>query len=298
MAIGKPQEAEKEYEHTDDLKVIHGIGPGIENRLYKAGICSYPQLAALSPEEIVSTLGPVIGLTIERITNQDWIGQAKKLIPPAQPVDQSPDARVGRQHYATFTVELLLDEENNVRRTRAVYIQSGIDDAWAGWDEKRIMEFIAQQSGLKMLAQAFQSATPPEEEAIRQVPKIHGSPQLKPPRITGQPDHQGRTLAKEEPFDIILPFDLADMDLAGYTEIGFKLNVHAKALGVGSQGKLGEAKGRFVPLQENEVALKCPGLKEGIYRIQVNLALHPPSLELEPKDLQFVTLDGGLLRIY
>jgi hypothetical protein len=49
---------------------------------------------------------------------------------------------VDRQPYATFVVELLLDEQGNVRRTRVVHVQTGIERTWAGWDEERLIAIL------------------------------------------------------------------------------------------------------------------------------------------------------------
>src|SRR5512142_1917015 len=114
------QLVQKGADTADDFKLIHGIGPGLEARLHSAGIFHYAQLAALSPEEVVLSLGNVIGLTVKRVEDQDWIGQAGKLAPVTPSAGMT--VKAGRQHYATFTVELLLDEGNDARRTRAVYI--------------------------------------------------------------------------------------------------------------------------------------------------------------------------------
>jgi hypothetical protein len=53
---------------------------------------------------------------------------------PGQPTD--------RQQYSTFVVELLMDEHRNVRRTRVVHIQSGIEKRWAGWAQERLLAFL------------------------------------------------------------------------------------------------------------------------------------------------------------
>jgi hypothetical protein len=283
---------------VDDFKLIHGIGTGLEARLHAAGIRTFARLAAMTPETIASALGHVTGLTVKRIVEQDWIGQARDLTPIKHPGNLDPDAEAERQHYATFTVELLLGEDNAVRRTRAVFIQAEKEDAWAGWDEKRLLGFLAQQAGLQTSAPTSKSAPTPVEEPAQQPLKISGNPRLKPARITGRAAHEGHILGKDEPFEITLPFDLADVTLPGYSEIDFKLNLNAKALGGGSHLQLGEAQGRFEPSKENEVTLKCPGLNEGVYRIRVDLALNPPMMERGSRAVQMATLDGGLLQIY
>ena len=60
----------------DDLERIIGIGPVFAGRLRAAGIATYAELAAADP----SRLGPLIGVTVERIVREDWVGQAQALI--------------------------------------------------------------------------------------------------------------------------------------------------------------------------------------------------------------------------
>ena len=62
------------------LRSFLGIGPGVENRLHAAGIITYQQLAVLSPEDIARILSDMVGFSIDRITQQDWIGQACHLV--------------------------------------------------------------------------------------------------------------------------------------------------------------------------------------------------------------------------
>ncbi len=59
----------------DDLTAIHGIGIATQNRLYRAGIKSYGQLARATPEDVRKTLGKFAGgASVEK-----WIAQAKQL---------------------------------------------------------------------------------------------------------------------------------------------------------------------------------------------------------------------------
>ncbi len=59
----------------DDLTAIRGIGIATENRLFRAGIKSYAQLARASPEEVRMKLGKLAGGT----NIEDWIAQAQEL---------------------------------------------------------------------------------------------------------------------------------------------------------------------------------------------------------------------------
>jgi len=60
----------------DDLRRIRGIGIATENRLYRAGVRSYAELARATPEELREILGKLgRGADFEA-----WIAEAKKLI--------------------------------------------------------------------------------------------------------------------------------------------------------------------------------------------------------------------------
>jgi hypothetical protein len=46
---------------------------------------------------------------------------------------------VDQQPYETFVVELLVDEQRAVRRTRVAHVQTGAEERWAGWDDERLL---------------------------------------------------------------------------------------------------------------------------------------------------------------
>jgi len=51
------------------------------------------------------------------------------------------------QYYEAFIVELQMDEHGKVRRTRVMYVQTGAEERWAGWDGTRLLRFILSHSG-------------------------------------------------------------------------------------------------------------------------------------------------------
>ena len=65
-------------EEKDDLKMINGIGPGLESKLNAAGFCAYRQLANLTDADVNRLETELIHLR-GRIHRDDWIGQAKAL---------------------------------------------------------------------------------------------------------------------------------------------------------------------------------------------------------------------------
>jgi len=136
---------------TDDFKRVTGIGLVTERRLHDAGILTFAQLGVMSPADIYALVRDIRGMSIERIAEQDWSGKALELASESGLAESHPSAASGgRQHYATFTVELLLDEDNNVRRTRVVHIQSEDEVPWPGWAERQMVEFIVQHAALRL----------------------------------------------------------------------------------------------------------------------------------------------------
>lgn len=304
MARKEPEISATRSGPGDDFKLIHGIGPGIENRLKSAGIKTYHHLASMTPEEVSSALGNLIGLTIKRIVDQDWIGQARKLAPSRPAVQEN--GKANRQHYATFTIELLLDEDNNLRRTRAVYVQNEQEDTWAGWNDDRLLDFITQHAGLPERRQeitnpAEQSewvistpATPPLE-----IKEIQGNLHLEEVELASlESGHRGRLLDKDEPFEIKMAFDLGDLVVHGSTTMSYSAHLSAKALGRGTQKLLGEAHGTIGLDTPAMITVQSHGLEEGTYRMNVALALSLPEEGPESIPGLETAFDGGLVQIY
>jgi len=59
----------------DDLSQITGIGPVFRVRLRQAGITTFAQVAAATPEQLAA----ITEQSVDRVIRDDWIGQAKKL---------------------------------------------------------------------------------------------------------------------------------------------------------------------------------------------------------------------------
>jgi hypothetical protein len=109
--------------------------------LREVGITSYQDLATIRAERIAELLGGGGGISVERITSQDWAGQAQRLAGSA--TANPPE----RQRYATFHVELLIDSDGEVRRTKVRHYQTDSEDNWAGWDQEQLAAVIAGRAG-------------------------------------------------------------------------------------------------------------------------------------------------------
>lgn len=65
--------------HTDDLKVINGIGPKMESILHDFEITSWEQIAAFSPDD-VGKVSAAIATFPGRIERDEWVEQAGDLV--------------------------------------------------------------------------------------------------------------------------------------------------------------------------------------------------------------------------
>lgn len=256
----------------EDFKQILGIGPAIEKRLHEAGILTFAQLSAKKPEELASILEDMAGLSAERIAEQDWVGQARELAPEtvSEP-DNSPieEEVEDRQHYAVFTVELLLDQENAVRRTRVMHIQTREENAWAGWDQDRLVRFFVEKEGLNIPqpAGAFASAGAYSTQGGPSASVLVGRFNL----VGLQPISRGESetmVWHDRPFDLQLTLDLKEVDFPTQSEIGYTIRVFAKRLGGSFEHEIGTASGRITPA--DTVILKVGGLQlpRGVYRLE------------------------------
>lgn len=292
---------------ADDLQRIHGIGPGVESRLRTRGVTTFAQLAALTPAELMGLLSDLAGLSSERIVKQDWIGQARELMPdppPAEPADLQ-----ARQHYATFTLELLLDAGRAVRRTRLMHVQSEAEELWAGWDAARLIELIAERAALQP-AEPVPAAPPPGEadepfEQTLDLPDATpAAPQPGAPlaglarirqlelRASGaQLPHQ--LLRHDTRFSALLTLELSG--LAPDAPIGYTAAIHARPIG-GARHQIGAAHGTLAAAERVTISVAELALAPGTYRPEALVMLYPAGA---PGGRGITALlEGGLIQVY
>lgn len=288
---------------SDDLKRIHGIGPGIAQRLYDAGLHTFAQLAALSSDDIAALLGGIAGLSGKSIAAQDWIGQARTLAtaPPAADETPSRATTAVRQHYATFTVELLLDESNLVRRTHVTHVQGGIAETWAGWPADRLVEFFTQHAGLCLGAAdrgsttTIEAAPPSVAEAVR--------PRLRIGQLEPMPqgaDEARPFLGYSQPYDLHLTLDLVDLaldDAMRLGHFGYTVAVYAKSLSSPARRIAGEVRGVLRPADSMSITVPGATLPRDIYRLEAMVTLGLPGDLGAPGELT-AFLESGLLQVY
>lgn len=153
-------------------------------RLYDAGIHTFTQLASLSPAKLADKVN---GLSVKQITNQDWIGQARKITRKKPQPKHNKNTTAGltiRQHYENFTIEFLLDAKKTIHRTRVVHIQSGDADTWAGCEVDQLIDFLARHASVHIQAKELEK----KEKAETPEQSLGNILNESTPTLTGKPE--------------------------------------------------------------------------------------------------------------
>ena len=79
MTAREPQEPRTSATDEAGFRSIKGIGPAIEERLREVGVTSVAQMADWTDED-VEALAPQLKVTSERIRNQAWVEQARRVV--------------------------------------------------------------------------------------------------------------------------------------------------------------------------------------------------------------------------
>jgi hypothetical protein len=321
----------------DDLKLINGIGPGVEKRLNGVGIFTFAQLAALSSADIAAAVADLAGKSAERIIKQDWIGQARKLaagsaaretqkgVEAPTPKEHDPDETLSVESQkdtapsvadyrpAMFTVELLLDEHNNVHSTHVTHVQSRREHTWTGWPKAELVDFLGQSAGVNVSAEELVPAKAEEpvpalalvaeskpltSEAAQ--PGLAGTLHLRDMKITADESlSPRRTLSHEQPFGVRLTLDLTEMTVPGDTPLNYKASIYGKSRGSRSGQVVGEVEGTIKPTETTfTIVVEGNPLPEGVYRLAATVAISLPDTKPTVKRGTLAVVDGGQVQVF
>jgi hypothetical protein len=312
MTPRDPAKSTSDDQASDDFQKIAGIGEAIERRLHDAGILSYQDLAARSPEQIAARLAGMAGLSPARIASQDWTGQARQLAgATAPPLPSEPN-----QHYASFHIELLLDVDNSVRRTKVHHHQTGNDEAWPGWDEDRLLallrdhiplmapqqpaEAVDRPSPATPTANQQETAAPPRSE-----PETVNLP-VSPPSSSLRIEELGlirdsqriHIAAPSEPTSIRVTFRMNRTSARQDATLDFTADVTARSrLGDSQHWPLGTARGAVRVDEPLSVELAGPPLPRGLYRLEATVLIYPADHAPDSEPLQSRRTSGALIEV-
>jgi hypothetical protein len=283
---------ERHKEGTDDLKQIRGIGPVMEQRLNQAGIFTFCQLANTSTEDLAALFSDKPGLSAERITEKDWPNQARLLMEKEAIKDDPPSEDKG-QYSAVFSVDLLLDSQNRVRRTHILHVQSRKEDSWADWNKDRLTDFIFENATIRFEQKSLRQDKKPAE--IKQLVGDLNITEMEIQASSGKVMH--REVAANEPFEIELMLNTAKTSASAGTPLQYQTEIYAKNLSDGKRQNIGENKGIIESKDLIPIVVNCHSLPQGSYRLEACVVLSQDMENLNPKSRLVAMTEGKLFRV-
>ena len=312
MTPREPRQSTSADQTGDDFRKIAGIGLAIERRLHEAGILTYQDLAARSPEQIAASLADVAGVSSARIASQDWAGQAGRLAgPAAPPLPSEPD-----QHYASFHIELLLDVDGSVRRTKVHHHQSDKDEAWPGWDEGRLIALLSDQ--IPLLAPRQSAEAPgPQSSATTTTDQQEAVAPSRSEMETGEPpaslpssflriENLGLTregqrshrYAPDEPTSIGFTLHVTRPSTLEAATFDFTADITASSeLGDNQRQPLGTVQGAVRVGEPLPIELAGQPLPRGLYRLEAAVAIYPADHTRDSKPLHSLRKTGAFVQV-
>jgi hypothetical protein len=296
---------------ADDLTQIGGIGSKIADRLYAAGILTYADLASRSADEIIKLLSDVSGLSAGRLDS--WRGQARELAAAAaQAAPESPAAEVPAaevpagapgdgQHYESFLVRVLLNEDGSVRRTTAQHIRTGAERHWPGLERQALPEFI--EAAIASTTPPSTAPAEPPSDRAQQAEAIHSTP-AEPATDRGVAARPGPArlvpaaalslepamLRAAEPFTMTVTIELPEPASHG-DRLAYSAVIVARPMGGGPKRTVGESDGLLATASPS-ITIYGAGLPPGAYRLDGAVSLREPGRD---HPVHLAALAEGLL---
>ena len=183
----------------------------------------------------------------------------------------SPKKRPALQS-VNYVVELFLDEQHHIQRSKIHHVQSQEEEAWEGWDGKRLLGFLESR---EELAIPLTTATPAEpiaaapEAETQAEPRLPSTPRvvLTPGRLDIEPCRAGESVR------IGLAMNLASYPARG--PLQYSVQVFAKRVGHRGYLAVVEENGAVPAAPEIVLNLEGTPLPVGAYRAVAAITLTP-----------------------
>jgi hypothetical protein len=227
-----------------------------------------------------------------------------------------------RNHLVNFTVELWLNEKNDVLRTRVLHIQDRTETAWSGWDDQRLIEFIMKGGSLRKSKRPMDEMLSPQPVIAKSVPPeptespvpnkkqtiLSSRPAfknqfgLKGIQVMEKDTHRpGRILSSGQPFQVHLELDLSQVDAPVGTVFNYSAEVVSESLNTGSRVTIAAPTGDLMMSTMAGIDVDGEPLAPGLYRIGaiVRLDVRATAQPAAPRHPQMMAfLDGGVFQVY
>lgn len=313
---------------TDDFTRIRGMNEYVANRLSEVGIPTYSKLASMSPEEIISRLGTEAGYTVEAIEKRDWISQASALALKSVTGKSAEEVESSQADLTevSYVIELLLDKNKRVRRTKVLHVKSNEDQVWKGWESARLLDYFVNRPELRLVDEKpFALFAKSSRTESSQKPAAMVSESAKSNGLKKDPDNQIRStaqftsagkvrprsfevinlltnqpcnsLGEGKPYNLRLSLDLTEASLSDKEPLICIMVVNAIRMEDRWRQTICSNNCKIAPAKKVYLNFEGGALTAGIYRLVATVTLSQmPGRESQRRDYT-VHLESGLVQI-
>jgi hypothetical protein len=276
---------------ADDLTRIGGIGSKYAERLNAAGIRTYADLASRPADDIIKLLPESAALSLAKVDS--WRDQARELAAAASaaPAQAPPEIPAGApgdgQHYESFLIRVLLNEDGSIRRTTAQHVRTGTERHWPGLDRAALPDFIetAISTSTPSAEQPSDQAQEAEAAPVAMAPRPAGS---RPASALGAPVEAQRArhtssavlsvertaLRAAEPFTMTMTIDLAEPAMHA-DRLAYNAVIVARPMAGGPKRTVAQSDG-LLATTSSTISIDAAGLPPGAYRLDGAVSLREP----------------------
>jgi hypothetical protein len=210
------------------------------------------------------------------------------------------------QRYAAFAVELLLNDDDSVRRTKVSHVQSGESKTWAEWSADEAVAFIESKAGLqKEAASSPQADILPAPPVVKKTEAPHIATALSENMANVSMlgvVREGETefnhlLSSDQTYKYQLALEVTDEEIARGASLKYQAVVQAKLLGTGKILRVGASSGMTHAGKRVVIDVNGNKLGPGTYRLGASVMLRNEGGRGKTSEVS-VWQDGGLLSVY
>ncbi len=199
------------------------------------------------------------------------------------------------QHYESFVVRVLFNDDCSIRDTRMEHIGTGEVKRWAGWEHEAMLAFIQQAASRPLSAAAEDPDVVPHSRRTPAAAETATQPTVTAglaPTVPSAPERPNgsqrmflapvarlcvgrKPLRAAEPFTMTMTLDLTRSAVAS-DRLAFNAVMVVTELGGGYEGRLAHASGLLATAGTPTIQVEAEGLPPGVYRLEGAVSLRAP----------------------
>jgi hypothetical protein len=200
----------------------------------------------------------------------------------ARPPETGEAAAAEARRVSSFVVEVVVDEQADVRRMSVLHVEDNEQESWRGWEPERVIDFLVRRARLSPRPASTDVAVC---ERARPVPRL-GDLEEKAYLTADVPSGLCEGMA----FDVRVTLDPGTPPREG-DRIDYVAVVLAKSLGQPVRQQVGESRGQLAGTGTMRLSVPVVAPRRGLYRLEAGVQLSGGSSR------RSMAAHGGLIQV-